>query len=313
MTDARINGLRSIELGVHDLQKSAEFYRRVWALEDVSAEGDTIHMRGTGREHHVITLRERPRAGLLGVHFSAADRATVDALHAQAKAMGANVGQAAGSLEASAGGGYGFRVSTPEGHPLSISSDLTLHGEAIDDRSRPTKLTHVVLNSAEVEKQTAFFLDVLGFKWSDSTFMMDFVRCCSDHHSIAFARGNGPTLNHMAYEMPNIDGLMSGAGRVRKSGYEIMWGVGRHGPGSNVFSYFVEPNGFVTEYTTEVEQVDDSYAAHDQKYWKEQNVFPCRWNMAGVPSEFARKAMSGQLYEEENQRCEQVMAKALGR
>ena len=32
MTDARIDGLRSIELGVHDLQKSAEFYRRVWAL-----------------------------------------------------------------------------------------------------------------------------------------------------------------------------------------------------------------------------------------------------------------------------------------
>ena len=92
MTTARIDGLRSIELGVQDLQKSAEFYRRVWALEDVAAEGDTIHMRGTGCERRVITLRERPHAGLLGVHFSAADRATVDALHAQAKAMGAKVG-----------------------------------------------------------------------------------------------------------------------------------------------------------------------------------------------------------------------------
>jgi catechol 2,3-dioxygenase len=313
MANPRINGLRSIELGVHDLQKSAEFYRRVWALEDVSAEGDSLHLRGTGRDHHVVTLRERPRASLLGVHFSAADRATVDGLHAQAKAMGAKVGDAPGTLPASEGAGYGFRLSTPEGHPLSISADVARHGEAIDDRSRPTKLTHVVLNSAEVEKQTQFFLDVLGFKWSDSTFMMDFVRCCSDHHSVAFARGNGPSLNHMAYEMPSIDGLMSGAGRVRKSGYEIMWGVGRHGPGSNVFSYFVEPNGFVTEYTTEVEQVDDSYVSHDAKYWKEQNVFPCRWNMAGVPSEFARKAMSGELYEEENRRCEEVMAKQLGR
>jgi catechol 2,3-dioxygenase len=225
MTNSRINGVRSIELGVHDLQKSAEFYRKVWALEDVAAEGDTIHMRGTGRDHHVLTLRERPRAALLGVHFSAPDRAAVDALHAKAKAIGANVGDAPGSLAASAGGGYGFQVATPEGHPLSISSDVKQHAEAIDDRSRPTKLTHVVLNSAEVEKQTAFFLDVLGFKWSDSTFLMDFVRCCSDHHSIAFARGNGPGLNHMAYEMPNIDGLMSGAGRLRKSGYEIMWGV----------------------------------------------------------------------------------------
>jgi catechol 2,3-dioxygenase len=313
MTEPRIDGLRSNELAVHDLQKSAEFYRNVWALEDVSGEGDTLYLRGTGREHHVVTLRERPRAGLLGVHFSAPDRATVDALHAKAKAIGAKVGDAPAQLDNISGGGCGFRVSTPEGHPLVISSDVGMHGEAIDDRSRPTKLTHVVLNSAEVESQTKFFLDVLGFKWSDSTMMMDFVRCCSDHHSIAFARGNGPTLNHMAYEMPNIDGLMSGAGRVRKNGYEILWGVGKHGPGSNVFSYFVEPNGFVTEYTTEVDQVDDSYVSHDAKWWKEQNLFPCRWNMAAAPSEFARKAMSGELYEEENRRCEEVMAKVLGR
>jgi catechol 2,3-dioxygenase len=313
MPEPRIDGLRSVELGVHDLQTSAEFYRKVWALQDVAAEGDTIHLRGTGREHHVVTLRQRPRASLLGVHFSAPDRATVDALHARAKAIGAKLEGSPGALPGSAGGGYGFRVGTPDGHPLSISADVAQHGEAIEDRARPTKLTHVVLNSAEVEKQTAFFLDVLGFKWSDSTVMMDFVRCCSDHHSVAFARGNGPTLNHMAYEMPDIDGLMRGAGRLRKSGYEIMWGVGRHGPGSNVFSYFVEPNGFVTEYTTDVQQVDDSYVSHDAKWWTEQNLFPCRWNMAGVPSEFARKAMSGELVEEENQRCEQVMARALGR
>jgi catechol 2,3-dioxygenase len=313
MANARINGVRSIELGVHDLKKSAEFYCNVWALEDVAAEGDAIHLRGTGCDHHVLTLRERPRAALLGVHFSAPDRASVDGLHAKAKALGANVAGAPGPLEASAGGGYGFRLSSPEGHPISISADVNQHAEAIDDKSRPTKLTHVVLNSAEVEKQTAFFVDVLGFKWSDSTFLMDFVRCCSDHHSVAFARGNGPSLNHMAYEMPDIDGLMRGAGRLRKSGHEVLWGVGRHGPGSNVFSYFVEPNGFVTEYTTDVQQVDDSYVSHDAKWWKDLNVFPCRWNMAGVPTEFARKAMSGELVDEENERCEQVMARALGR
>ena len=39
MNQARTDGLRSIELGVRDLQKSAEFYRKVWALEDVAAEG----------------------------------------------------------------------------------------------------------------------------------------------------------------------------------------------------------------------------------------------------------------------------------
>jgi catechol 2,3-dioxygenase-like lactoylglutathione lyase family enzyme len=313
MTSARIDGLRSIELAVRDLKKSAEFYRQVWALEDVAAEADTIHMRGTSNDHHVLTLHERPKAGVMGVHFSAPDRAAVDALHAHAKALGANIQHAPMVLPASAGGGYGFRVSTPEGHPLCISADVLRHNAAIDDRSRPTKLTHVVLNSADVPAQTEFFLDVLGFKWSDSTVMMDFVRCCSDHHSIAFARGNGPSLNHMAYEMPNVDGLMRGAGRVRKAGFNIEWGIGRHGPGNNVFSYFVEPNGFVTEYTTEVDQVDDSYVAHDAQYWKDLNIWPCRWNMAGPPSERAHAAMSGKLVEDENERCEQIMARTLGR
>ena len=60
MNQARTDGLRSIELGVRDLQKSAEFYRKVWALEDVAAEGDSIHLRATGTDHHVVTLRERP-------------------------------------------------------------------------------------------------------------------------------------------------------------------------------------------------------------------------------------------------------------
>ena len=74
-----------------------------------------------------------------------------------------------------------------------------------------------------------------------------------------------------------------------------------------------EPNGFVTEYTTEVEQVGVNYVGDDSDWWTAQKVFPCRWNMAGVTSPFARKAMGGELVVEENQRCEQVMAKALGR
>jgi catechol 2,3-dioxygenase-like lactoylglutathione lyase family enzyme len=313
VTSARINGLRSIELGVPDLAKSADFYRNVWALADASTEGEAIHLRGTGHDHHVVTLREGPKAALLGVHFSAPDRASVDALYAHAKGLGARIDGAPAVLAGSAGGGYGFRLHTPEGHPLSISSDVERHAEALDDRSRPTKLSHVVLNSADVPAQTEFFLDVLGFRLSDSTAMMDFERCCSDHHSVAFARGNGPSLNHMAYEMPNVDGLMRGAGRLRKNGFPIEWGVGRHGPGNNVFSYFVEPNGFVAEYTAEVEQVDDNYVFHDAQWWKDQNLFPCRWGMAGLPSEIAHHAMSGQAVEDFNARCEDVIARKLGR
>jgi len=128
MGAAQINGLRSVELGVHDLKASAEFYRNVWALEDVAGEGDTLHLRGTGTNHHILTLRERPRASLLGVHFSAPDRAAVDGLYANAARIGATIATAPGELERIAGGGYGFSLLTPEGlrsNGFQVASSIT--------------------------------------------------------------------------------------------------------------------------------------------------------------------------------------------
>jgi catechol 2,3-dioxygenase len=187
----------------------------------------------------------------------------------------------------------------------------------VNDRSRPLKVAHVVLNSARIDEQSQFFIDLLGFKRSDTTQMMDFIRCCADHHSIAFARANGPTLNHVAYEMENIDGLMRGAGRLKSRGFNIEWGVGRHGPGNNVFSYFVEPNGFVVEYTTEVEQIDEAeYIPHAAEYWANFPGRPCRWGMATNPSNRVRAAMGGDTSvadPNDGKRCEEIMAQALGR
>jgi len=322
MSNSRVTGVRSIELGVRDLHRSAEFYTKVWALEEVSSDGDSIRFRATGGEHHVLTIRERPQASLLGVHFAAADRAAVDQLCAKAKGYGVALAGDPAPLDARDGGGYGFRFETPDGLPMSISSDSAQHTDIVLDRSRPTKISHVVLNSARTDDQVPFFIDVLGFRLSDSTHMMEFLRCSADHHSIAIFRNNGPSLNHVAYELPNIDGLMRGAGRVKRSGFDIEWGVGRHGPGSNVFSYFIEPNGFVAEYTTELDQLDDAtHVPQDANYWQKIMPNPDRWGLAGPPSNRMRAAMSGALYLSDqqlgkepaaNERCEDIIGRKLG-
>jgi catechol 2,3-dioxygenase len=322
MANSTVTGVRSIELGVRDLHQSAEFYTKVWALEEVSAAGDTMHFRATGGEHHVLTIRERPQASLLGVHFAAADRGAVDQLCAKAKGYGVAIADGPAPLDTSAGGGYGFRFETPDGLPMTISSDSAQHPDVVVDRSRPTKISHVVLNSARTDDQVPFFIDVLGFKLSDSTHMMEFLRCSADHHSVAIFRNNGPSLNHVAYELPNIDGLMRGAGRLKRSGFDVEWGVGRHGPGSNVFSYFIEPNGFVAEYTTELDQLDDAtHVPQDASYWQKIMPNPDRWGLAGPPSNRMRAAMSGALYLGDRElgnalggdaRCEDIIGRKLG-
>jgi catechol-2,3-dioxygenase len=312
MAEPRVTHLRGVELDVLDLAKTAEFYKNVWGLEEVSRDNGTMYLRGGGVEHHILTIHERPRAALHSIDFAARDTAAVDALYARAMSDGIKIQEKPHDLSKLAGGGYGFSVSTPEGQTISISSDLARHEEAYNDRSKPEKLSHVVLNVEDIEKQGRFFIDVLGFRLSDSTAVMDFVRCSSDHHSIAMARGHGAGLNHMAYEVPNFDGLMRGAGRLKKSGYDVEWGIGRHGPGNNIFSYFIEPNGFVTEYTAEVERIDEaSHVPGTPDYWqKVMNGNPDRWGMA-VPSKLLREAMGGKLVDANNQRCEDIISRKM--
>ena len=162
------------------------------------------------------------------------------------------------------------------------------------EHDRPFKLSHVVLNSDKVEDQTEFYRDVLGFRVSDRTDRMNFIRCSPDHHSIAFAHNKGPSLNHAAFEVPDFDALMCGSGRMKQKGFPVQWGVGRHGPGNNVFGYFFEPNGMVIEYTAEVEQVDEAtYKTGTPEDWAQRVKGPDRWGFADPPTDHLRRCMGG--------------------
>jgi len=310
MAEPRVNGLRSIELNVFNLEESAGFYKKVWGLDEVKLDKGTAYLRATGPNHHVVALHEKPRAGLQTINFSAADRATVDGLHAKVTAIGAQVHSAPCELPAEAGGGYGFEVSSPEGQHIRISSDVVEHGDVTEDDARPTCLNHVVINAASLPTQMEFYCDVLGFKLSDNNGHMSFIRCSTNHHSIALAQSQGASLNHAAFEMKDFVGLMQGVGRVRLADYEVGWGIGRHsGPGRNIFSYFVDPNGFAIEYTTEVEQVDDSYEVHYGDYWQAQPLRPCSWaGTKTVPTKWMAEAMNGITIEQRNASCDDVIS-----
>ncbi len=315
MSEAKVTNLSGIELAVYDLKESAEFYKKAWALEEVARDGDTLYMRASGHDHHILTLHERPKAGMVAVNFAAPDRAAVEALHARAKAWGVELISAPHELPAIAGGGYGFEVKSPEGHLLKIASGVARHENAIGDPSRPTVLNHVVMNSVDMETQMKFFFEVLGFKFSDCNGFMNFIRCSANHHAIAFAKSNGPSLNHAAFEMKDFNSLMAGVGRMRMNDQEVGWGVGRHaGPGRNIFAYFVDPNGYTIEYTTDVDQVDDSYVSRQGDYWANLPIKPCAW--AGdktVPKDWLRHSMSGLLIEERNAKCDDVISQKLAR
>jgi catechol 2,3-dioxygenase len=281
-----LSGLRSVELGVTDVAAAARFYTEVWGLAPVAAPGGAVYLRGSGAPHHVVALHPRATPELLSVTFNAGSREDVDRLHAA-------VGPAAAGKPApiaEPGGGHGFAFVDPEGRVFRAIAGDARHADAGDVRGRPRELAHVVLNSADVPRATAFFVAHLGFRLTDQTRMMDFATCNDHHHNVAFAHADAATLNHIAFEVPDLESVMRGAGRLRDHGYRIEWGVGRHGPGNNVFAYFIGPEDFVVEYTAEVERIDASYRVGRPDDWKWPPGRVDHWGVSDPPSERMKAA-----------------------
>ena len=284
-----LTGLRSVELGVTDVPASARFYTEVWGLAPAGSDRDVVYLRGTGAAHHLVALRRRPKAELLGITLNARSREDVEALHAVVKRVDAGPVESPAPI-AEPGGGYGFAFKDREGRIFRAIAGDARREDARPAPGRPHELAHVVLNSTDVPRATAFFVDVLGFRLTDQTRMMDFVTCNDHHHNIAFAHADAATLNHIAFELPDLESVMRGAGRLREAGFRIEWGVGRHGPGNNVFAYFVGPEDFVVEYTAEFARVDESYRVGRPEDWKWPPGRVDHWGISDPPSERMKAA-----------------------
>jgi catechol 2,3-dioxygenase len=286
-----IAALRAVDIGVTDLSAALRFYRDVWLLELVSDLGGVLHLRGSGPFHHISTLRAAPRPTILRVVLAARDAAAVESLHAAVTAAGLPTSGPPRRITR-AGGGYGFGLRDPEGRAYAIFSDVEDHAGTLDGALRPTKLSHVNLNSGDNETSFRFLRDVLGFRLSDQTKKFRFLRCNTDHHSLVLGFNEEATLNHIAFELPSLEALMLGIGRMRDHGYPIEWGPGRHGPGNNAFGYFVGPEEMPLEYTAEMEQVDESHRVRMPEEWKWPQGRLDHWGLTPGPSARVERVQS---------------------
>ena len=284
---AQVTGIRGVDLGVRDVAAAARFFTDVWRLSPVAEKNGAVYLRGSGAHPHILSLHPRAQSGLLCVNLAAATRGDVDKLHAMASAAGAAQIEAPAEIT-EPGGGYGFGFIDPEGRVVRVIADAGRQ-PANHTPDVPIKITHVVLNTPRQEEAAAFWVKALGFKVSDRS-LLTFIRCSTDHHSIAFHPGEASSLHHIAFEMTNFDAVMRGAGRMRDASRPVEWGPGRHGPGNNVFAYFVGPEDFVIEYTAEIEQVDDETPVRTPADWTYPAGHSDLWGATAPPSDRMKAA-----------------------
>jgi catechol 2,3-dioxygenase-like lactoylglutathione lyase family enzyme len=245
--------LRSVELELPDLAPAAEFLERLWGLVPAGSAGATRFFRGAGDHPYILSLTKAATPAVAAVTFAG----SLEEL--------AKVGRPDRSYDVP-GGGQGFEVRGPEAQVYRFITDSAV--ERLHDKAKPIQLTHAVINSTDVEASERYAVEKLGFKVSDRTAHMRFIRCNRKHHALAYAKSEFASLNHIAFEMHDMDAVMRGIGRLRDAGHEPVWGPGRHGPGNNVFGYFIAPYGGIIEYTAEVSEVDENYKVGTPEDWK---------------------------------------------
>jgi catechol 2,3-dioxygenase len=295
MTRFPVTALRSVDIGTPDLVLSERFYSSIWELDVVARNAGTVYLRATGTDHHVLALHRSNRPEILSVTYRAASVEELATIAGNVVQHGAQVLSGPCPNEGPDGGTM-LTIREPQGGILRFVHDDLQDATGEEVANRPFRLAHVNLNSTDVDAEAAFYEKALGFRLTDRSRTMAFLRCNSDHHAVVLADAKVNGLNHIAFLMPDWESVMRASGRMIDAGYSIAWGVGRHGPGDNVFAYFIDPVGFVIEYTAEVLQVDENYRVRGPDEWVWPPGRTDQWGIAPPKADHVKAAQTAITY-----------------
>jgi catechol 2,3-dioxygenase-like lactoylglutathione lyase family enzyme len=273
-----------------DLDRMEEFLTR-FGMTRAARTPTALYMRGTDPAHHIhVTEKGDPK--FLGFAYYAANG---DDLARIAKAPGAS------GIESidEPGGGKRVRLTEPNGYQIEVvhgiapaqalrptprqklntgEAPLARPGELMRLPKGPAhvkRIGHGVLVTPKFTETVAWFRDTLGFICSDDVYAGEkdnligsFNRCDRgdtfvDHHVFFCIKREKTGLNHLSFEVEDIDDVAIGHDYLKSFGtYEHMWGLGRHLLGSQVYDYWADPWGRVHEHWADSDRLNVANGSH---------------------------------------------------
>lgn len=176
-------------------------------------------------------------------------------------------------------------------------------------------LDHIAIKVRDIEESVEFYRDVLSMEVSDWIGdRVAFLRTPGDaedsqHHELNITqmsdaelstleeRGeleldlhdfeknlpeDGPPMlpttgpiYHIAFEVPDYESLKAAKSELTARDHPIYRGIGRHGPGNNLFLYFPDPDGYPIELTADMEDAPE-VGGRPARRWPQE---PKTWNV----------------------------------
>ncbi|MDE0940880.1 MAG: catechol 1,2-dioxygenase [Alphaproteobacteria bacterium] len=295
-----------------DLDRMEEFLTH-FGMTRADRTKDALYMRGTDPNHH-IHITEKGDPAFVGFAYQAGSLDDLERLSDTPDAS------AVEDID-EPGGGKRVRLTEPNGYQIEVvhgiaplpaievnwgltnsgAEPLRRAGEPLRLAKSPSpvkRIGHGVLATPKVTETAQWFQNTLGFICSDDVYAGEedniigsFNRCdlgddYTDHHTLFCIRNDQAGLNHISFEIPDIDAVfMDHEYLTDLDKYEHMWGIGRHVLGSQVFDYWCDPWGRVHERWADTDRMN---AAYGSNLVSAEEGLGSQWGI-GAPEKFVTK------------------------
>jgi catechol 2,3-dioxygenase-like lactoylglutathione lyase family enzyme len=136
------------------------------------------------------------------------------------------------------------------------------------------KLGHFVYEVSDIDRSTRFWTELLGFHVTDRNEQgFVFLRNATDHHTIALVPGkhdrratDGNAVHHLAMEVDDVEDLFRARDFLKARGIELLY-EGRRGPGGNPGIEFRDPDGYMFELYTKMDQIGSDGKSRPPEQW----------------------------------------------
>ena len=254
-----------VVIAAPDPDRSARDLADITGVRISHSAVDATYVSSNARFCEVAYLRG-DKHGIRAVGLEAMDEAAVDEVQRRAQSDGLTIlsdtpllPQVKRAVRFATPFGPIFEVHTPIAREAIASASL--------NGKRVRRLEHVNLRATDPRGFHDLVTRLLGMKLSDRTTQYEraWYRAADGfHHTFAAGPGNG--LHHYAFDAHGLHDLAGTADALVAKGRNLLWGVGRHGPGNNLFSYYLDPDGCVVEVSFGLERIDND-DLHEPGNW----------------------------------------------
>lgn len=248
----RLKELRYVRLGSRNVAQAAEYAQKVLGLEFVRQEGDSIYLRGDGRDHTLVYFAGDPADHATG--WEVVDAAALDAAGAALESRQIRIER-------------GTRLECEKRYvddflafhdPSGNRHEIVIGGQAGEKPFAPSRasgvwsFSHLGLRTTDAARDEKFWTEVLGARVSDRIGAAPLLRIDEVHHRVALFPSQHPGVQHVNHQVRGVDDVMRSYYFLREKGVKIVFGPGRHPTSGAVFLYFEGPDGMVYEYSSGV-------------------------------------------------------------